>query len=87
MKHLKRFLVIVILVLFALSPIVGIAAEKQYFVIKDKLGRCSVRLLEKKTEKAIAGPFATKAEAQKAKEKECPKAEKKPEKKAPATGR
>ncbi len=86
MKHLRKSLVLVILVLFAFSPMLGLAADKQYFVLKDKLGRCSVRQMEKKSETTIAGPFSTKAEAQKAKDRECPKAEKKssvPEKKAP----
>ena len=42
-------------------------------VIKAKNGVCRVIKAKEKTPATIAGPFKTKEEAQKAKEKECPK--------------
>jgi ribosomal protein L12E/L44/L45/RPP1/RPP2 len=75
---MKKIAVILAL-MFAFSWSVGVAAEKekQWFVIKDVNGVCSVRQLKAKTEKTIAGPFSTKAAAEKAKEEKCPPVSKK----------
>jgi len=83
MKHLKTVLVIVVLALFALSPLSAIAAEKQYCVVKDKNQKCRVIKCDKATPQTVAGPFKTQDEAKKAKEKECPPAAKKAPEKAP----
>lgn len=81
MNSLKRFVVLVVLVLFAFSAPVVLAAGKQWFIIKDKKGVCKVIQAADKTPKTIAGPFKTQELAQKAKEKACPKAA--PKKAAP----
>jgi len=73
---LKKIVVLIVGVVFALVSLPALAAE-QWAVIKDSKGRCSVRQVTKKTDKTIAGPFATKAEADKAKKEKCPPAEKK----------
>ncbi len=66
----KRFVVLLLAVAFALTITVSLASA-DYVVIKDKNGKCSVRGSDHKTPKTIAGPFKTKEEAVKAKEKEC----------------
>jgi hypothetical protein len=73
---LKRIVVLIVGIMFALASLPAMAAE-QWAVIKDSKGKCSVRSVTKKTEKTIAGPFATKAEAEKAKKEKCPPAEQK----------
>jgi len=89
---LKRAVLLMAVAIFALTcTLCAFAAEKQvekkakqWFVLKDKNGKCSVHQEKGPTPKSIAGPFATREEAVKAKEKECPKPEKKaPEKKMP----
>ena len=66
----NRTLVLSLAVAFALIiAVTSVLAD--YVVIKDKNGRCSVREFDHKTPKTIAGPFKTKDEAYKAKEKEC----------------
>jgi len=89
-KVFRKTVVFVVVVVFSLMSGLALAAEKvekqqkqekQWVVIKDKNGKCSVRAVAHgKTEKTIAGPFATKELAEAAKAKECPKPEK-PEKK------
>ena len=76
---LKRLTVFLLALVFCLvSALSFAAAEKQWVVVKDSKGKCSVRSTTKgKTPKTIEGPFATKDEAQKAKAKACPKPEKK----------
>lgn len=82
-ESLKKMFVALCLVAFAFAsgPVFAEGQPKaakpgkQYYVIKDSKGRCSIRQLEKKSPKSIAGPYATKDEAQKAKDKECPKKE------------
>ncbi len=69
---LKRIVVLIVGVMFAFASLPVMAAD-QWAVIKDTKGRCSVRKVVKKTEKTVAGPFATKAEAEKAKQEACPK--------------
>ncbi len=92
---LKKIVVVVAVAIFAFTcSAVVFAAEpkkaekqtekqaKQWFVLKDKAGKCSVRQEKGPTPTTIAGPFATKEEAMKVKEEKCPKPEKKaPEKK------
>ena len=82
MKALKSCILLITLVIFALTATVAVAANP-WFVIKDKKGVCKVIQAKEKTPKTIAGPFNSKAAAQKAKDQKCPK----PAKAAkPATG-
>ena len=67
-------------IIFVLTSIVAFAAGDSYVVIKDKKGVCKVIKAKEKTLSTVAGPFKTKEEAKKAKEKECPKASSKPSK-------
>ena len=66
----KRVWILLLAVAFGLTITVSLASA-DYVVIKDKNGRCSVRESDHKTPKTIAGPFKTKEEAEKAKEKLC----------------
>ena len=66
----NRTLVLLLAVAFGLIITVSLASA-DYVVIKDKNGRCSVRESDHKTPKTIAGPFKTKEDAVKAKEREC----------------
>jgi hypothetical protein len=68
---LKRIVVLAMGLVFLLSPLAVFAAD-QWAVIKDSKGICSVRKVKAKTAKTIAGPFASKAEAEKAKKEQCP---------------
>jgi len=76
MKSLKTFVILMLAVVFVLSVTLAFAAEKQWYVLKNKNGVCSVKQLKEKSPTTIAGPFATKADAQKAKDEKCPKPEK-----------
>jgi hypothetical protein len=70
--------------LFVLVSGLTMAADLQWYVIKDVNGRCSVRQLKAKTAKTFLGPFADKEAAMKAKTEKCPKPEtKEPAKKEP----
>ena len=73
MNSVKRFVVFVVLMVFAFSAPLALAADKQWFIIKDKKGVCKVIQAAAKTPKTIAGPFKTQDAAQKAKAKTCPK--------------
>jgi hypothetical protein len=73
---LKRIVVLIVGLMFALTSLPVMAAD-QWAVIKDSKGRCSVKSVTKTTPKTIAGPFSTKAEAEKAKKEKCPPAEQK----------
>jgi hypothetical protein len=66
----KRFVVLLLAVAFALTITVSLASAN-YVVIKEENGVCKVIQANEKTPKTIAGPFKTKAEAEKAKEKLC----------------
>jgi len=78
----KAFVLAVAAAFLMVSLAAAYAAEKQWVVIKDSTGKCSVKQTSKgKTPKTIAGPFATKEEAKKAKDKECPKVKDKEKKK------
>jgi hypothetical protein len=68
----------VVALMFALVSTLAMAQAKQWFVNKDRNGKCSVHQQKAKTATTIAGPFGTKDEATKAKEKECPKKDSKP---------
>lgn len=84
MKSLKTFVILMMAAVFVLSVTLAFAAEKQWYVLKNKNGVCSVKQLKDKSPTTIAGPFANKAEATKAKEEKCPKPEKQ---KAPTGGK
>ncbi len=75
MKSLRAIALLVVLI-FALSAPLSLAAD-QWAVIqyKNKKGEtiCKVQKVSKKTDKTVDGPFKTKQEAEKAKEKRCPK--------------
>jgi len=75
-NFVKKATILALALMFALVSTLALAQAKQWYVQKDKRGVCSVHQLKAKTAKTIAGPFATKDEAQKAKAKECPKKEK-----------
>ena len=65
-----RVWVLLLAVAFALTITVSLASA-DYVVLKDKKGHCRIIESAHKTPKTIAGPFKTREEAQKAKEKEC----------------
>ena len=67
---INRALVLLLAVAFGLIITVSLASA-DYVVLKDKNGICRVIQSDHKTPKTIAGPFKTKEEAVKAKEKEC----------------
>ncbi len=85
-KAFRNTLVLLVVAVFSLTSVIALAAdktekqqksEKQWVVIKDKNGKCAVRAVTHgKTEKTIAGPFATKEQAEAEKAKLCPKKEK-----------
>ena len=76
-RNLLRILVVFALSL-SLSLMTAIAfAADQWVVIKDAKGVCKVIKAKGKTPKTIAGPFAKKEDAVKAKEAKCPKKGKK----------
>lgn len=76
----RRLIGLFIAIIFVLTTVVAFAAGDSYVIIKDKRGICKVIKAKEKTPATIAGPFKTKEEAKKAKEKECPKASSKPSK-------
>ncbi len=78
----NNLLILLVITLFCLVSTMALAAEKQWYVLKDSKGTCKVVQLKEKSPKTIAGPFASKADAQKAKAEACPKTT--PGKKDPA---
>jgi len=70
--QLRRLVGLFIAMIFVLTTVTAFAAEDSFFVIKDKNGVCKVIKAKEKTPATIAGPFKTKDEATKAKDKECP---------------
>jgi hypothetical protein len=76
----RRLIGFFIAMFFVLTTVAALAAGDSYVVIKDKNGICKIIKAQEKTPKTIAGPFKTKEEAQKAKEKECAKASSQPSK-------
>ncbi len=93
-KVFQKAVIFLVVAAFSLVSVIVLAAEKkekpqkhqkQWVVIKDKKGKCSVHTTTKgKTPKTIAGPFATKEQAEAEKAKLCPKTEKRTKKGAPA---
>jgi hypothetical protein len=79
-RFFKKAAILLCALVFSLVSVFAVAAEKQWYVSKDKTGKCSVRQLKDKTASVIAGPFASKEAAKKAKEEKCPKASKSSEK-------
>ena len=69
----KRFTGVLLVLVFSLVTALALAAGETWVVIKDKNGVCKVIEAKEKTPATIAGPFKTKAEAEKVKDKECPK--------------
>lgn len=67
----KAVVFFVVAIFFMMSGL-SLAAAKKWVVIKDAKGVCKVIQAKDKTPKTIAGPFATKAEATKAKASKCP---------------
>jgi membrane protein involved in colicin uptake len=55
-------------ILFSLLSGVALAEKKHWFVVKDQAGACRVIEAE-----SVSGPFKTMAEAEKRKDKDCPK--------------
>jgi hypothetical protein len=76
----RRLLGLFMAIIFVLSTVTAFAAGDSYVVIKDKNGNCKIIRAQEKTPKTIAGPFKTKEEAVKAKEKECAKTSSQPSK-------
>ena len=66
--------------IFVLTTVAAFATGDSYVVIKDKNGVCKVIKPKEKTPTTLAGPFKTKKEVQKAKEKECAKPSSEPSK-------
>lgn len=71
---LKKAVLLIVTIAFLLVSSLGFAAaEKKFFVTKDKNGVCKVIQAKDKTPTTIAGPFDSKADATKAKAEKCPK--------------
>jgi hypothetical protein len=74
---LKKLMILIVAAFFLLTITPMTFAADQWAVIQDTSGKCSVRSVKGKTPKTIAGPFATKAEAEKAKQEKCGKPDQK----------
>jgi hypothetical protein len=72
-RVMKKTAILLMVAVFLLVSGLSFAAGKKWAVIKDSKGVCKVIQVKAKTPKTIAGPFATKAEAMKAKDSKCPK--------------
>jgi hypothetical protein len=70
----KHLVVGFLVVIFSLTAVFSFAAEEPWFIIKDKNGVCKVIQAKEKTPTTIAGPYKTKTNAEKAKDKACAKA-------------
>jgi len=73
----KHLIVAVLIAIFFVTAVFSFAAEDPWFIIKDKNGVCKVIQAKDKTPATIAGPYKTKDNAEKAKDKACAKEEKK----------
>jgi len=73
----KHLIVAVLIAIFSLTAVFSFAAEDPWFIIKDKNGVCKVIQAKDKTPATIAGPYKTKNNAEKAKDKACAKEDKK----------
>ncbi|MDQ7784641.1 MAG: hypothetical protein RDU20_17280 [Desulfomonilaceae bacterium] len=69
----KRAIGVLVVAVFLFVSGPAFAADEKWVVIKDSKGVCKVIKAKEKTPKTIAGPFASKDEANKAKEAKCPK--------------
>ncbi len=73
----RHFVVVVLVAIFASTAVFSFAAEEPWFIIMDKNGVCKVIQAKEKTPATIAGPYKTKDNAEKAKDKACEKAKQK----------
>jgi hypothetical protein len=73
----RHLIVTLLVVIFLITAVFSFAAEEPWFIIKDKNGVCKVIQAKEKTPATIAGPYKTKTNAEKAKDKACAKAGKK----------
>jgi hypothetical protein len=69
---IRKLSAVFFLLCFLAAPGISLAAADQWAVIKDSAGKCYVKKVKDKTSKTIAGPFKTKAEADRAKAEKCP---------------
>ncbi|HMK34776.1 MAG TPA: hypothetical protein VK463_06900 [Desulfomonilaceae bacterium] len=69
--RIKRLMALFTVAIFCLTSSLALAAGRNWFVIKNKRGVCKVVKTKSEPSAAIAGPFETKKEAQRVKEKEC----------------
>ena len=72
-RVMKKTVILLVVAVFLLVSGLSFAAGKKWALIRDAKGVCKVIQVKDKTPKTIAGPFATKAEAMKAKDTKCPK--------------
>ncbi len=72
LNFVRKAVVMAVVTLFLFVSGLAFAAEKKWVVIQDAKGVCKVIQAKEKTPKTIAGPFATKDEAMKAKAAKCP---------------
>lgn len=73
----KHLIVVVLVAIFSVTAVFSFAAEDPWFIIKDKNGVCKVIQAKDKTPATIAGPYKSKDNAEKAKDKACAKEDKK----------
>jgi hypothetical protein len=71
----RHFVALFLALAFSLAMVSSLYAADSWVVIKDKKGVCKVIEAKEKTPATIdgGGPFKTKQEAEKAKDKLCPK--------------
>lgn len=72
-RFAKKAAIILVVTVFLFMSGLSFAAGQKWVVIKDAKGVCKVVQAKDKTPKTIAGPFATKDEAMKAKAAKCEK--------------
>jgi hypothetical protein len=63
-----RLLAVIIVLVFGF---VGTASAQQWLVVRDKAGKCEIMKTKPDT-MILAGPFMSKAQAEKALKEECP---------------
>ncbi len=73
----KHLFVVFLVATFASTAVFSFAAEEPWFIIMDKNEVCKVIQAKDKTPATIAGPYKTKNNAEKAKDKACAKAKQK----------
>lgn len=86
----RKTVIFFVVAVFSMISVIALAADKpdkqqkqdmKWWVLKNKKGVCSLHEGKVKTPTTVAGPFATKPEAEAAKSKECPPKADKPAKK------